>query len=140
MVMLTISGLTDYQIEMIAKSLKGKGNIRLTGGNNQNRSFKRFDMIFSAYDTFRNHQDKVRLEAVFQRARKSGYRMNRRTFQRDIMFLEMNGKIKRQVIKGGKYGTTTFLSKPNLSNHLPPDLIQPINRHRPPDISTQQII
>ena len=119
--MVTISGITDTQIKMIAKSLKGKSDIRFTSGDNLNRQFKRFELILSTYDTFKGMDGKVRLEAVFQRARKFGYRMNRRTFQRDIMFLELNGKIRREVIKGGKYGMTTFLSKPNLCPNHPPD-------------------
>ena len=140
MAMVTISGLTDAQIKKIAKSLKGKGEIRFTSGNNPDRPFKRFDLILSTYNTFKGTDGKVRLEAVFQRARKHGYRMNRRTFQRDIMFLELNGKIKREVIKGGKYGNTTFLSKPDFCHNTSPNLIHPENRNTPPGISTQQII
>jgi hypothetical protein len=47
--------------------------------------------------------------------RKRGYRMNRKTFVRDINALARDGKIKKKVLIGGVSGTTTILKSPKRS-------------------------
>ena len=51
------------------------------------------------------------LETYYRIARTRGYSMLRKTFTRDIALLEKMGKIKREVIVGGKNGKTSIITK-----------------------------
>lgn len=53
--------------------------------------------------------DFIRAELFFNKCKSLGYPNNRRTFQRDLILLEKQGRIVRNVVIGGSEGTTSFV-------------------------------
>jgi|APLow6443716910_1056828.scaffolds.fasta_scaffold661821_1 hypothetical protein len=118
MVSIRINGITEEQVKAITKALKGCGKITYLSGYKPIVLQRRLELILSTYDICNKPNGKVSLEALFRKARRDGYRMNRRTFQRDIMILELTGQVTREVYNGGKFGKTTLLARA-LQNEMP---------------------
>lgn len=87
--------------------------INIKSGNkiitNINRA-KRVEVVLSTI----KYKEKIRSGTLYHKLRRAGsyLKCNYKTFQRDIIYMALEKMIKTKKIIGGKYGTTTLISKP----------------------------
>jgi 23S rRNA pseudoU1915 N3-methylase RlmH len=116
---ITIRDLTDYGANQVVTLLKSMAHnnywISNQKGNKGTGLVYMIKRRYHVYDYFLNQiriHKEITLEKLFVYARKRGYRMNRKTFTRDINALAREGKTRKKVVVGGASGTTTILKIP----------------------------
>lgn len=102
--------LNETELETLLNHLPGDKVIEMGATLMKwNTKWKRQDEIKDYILSYLPKQ-KISLYNLFDRLKRKGYPLSRKTFTRDIMELVSNGSINREVVNGGLFGSTSYIS------------------------------